>query len=172
MAVSTTSMPSMRTLCSKASGPGEDFDAFRKEAIAHLVQALLIADHHGVRLELEGLLHQQIAVVTTGEQLHGEALGLFAHDLQGLRADGAGGTEDGDLFHAGGRPECSCDMSALGPNEAQRSRFLRMIGKKMVGSRYGSARFPLRFGKRVDEGSRFAHHGLIAHQGHRALSTR
>lgn len=56
-------------------GPcGIGLDARREEDILHFRQSRSISDRYRVRLELQGLFHQQVHVVTAGEQLHLETI--------------------------------------------------------------------------------------------------
>ena len=62
----------------------------------HFLVKAFVADDHGGGIELPGLLDEQAAVAVGREELHFEQVGMLADDVEGLGADGSGGSQDGD----------------------------------------------------------------------------
>ena len=89
----------------RAGGAVHDFDGVAEAGILQLVVRAgrrASADRHrdSLRMPAARLLEGQLDIVAGSQADDGEAVGESFNDVEGALADGAGGAEDGDAFHA------------------------------------------------------------------------
>ena len=87
----TSSTSGSRTISSMGATVG---------SVQRMQNVLLGLGPHEARAELLYLLSEQLEVPARGEADNLEALGQGTDHVEGLPADGAGGAENGDAFHA------------------------------------------------------------------------
>mmetsp|Transcript_8303 Transcript_8303/g.36730 ORF Transcript_8303/g.36730 Transcript_8303/m.36730 type:complete len:255 (+) Transcript_8303:1657-2421(+) len=84
-----------------AVGAEEDLGLGPVHVLDHPLELLHVAtvrDGHHLGLELLDLLGHHVEVAAGGERHDLKLVGVLLRDVQSLRADGAGGTEQGDLL--------------------------------------------------------------------------
>ena len=83
------------------SGPKRISGLVPVHVLDHLLERIhvgTVRDGHHLGLELLDLLGHHVEVAAGGERHDLELVGVLLRDVQSLRADGAGGTEEGDLL--------------------------------------------------------------------------
>ena len=62
------------------------------ECFAHLFVLLFVGNDNGVGLKFAGLLNEQVGIVSSGQYVGDEMVGMLTHHVKSLRADRARGT--------------------------------------------------------------------------------
>ena len=70
-----------------------------RKGVAHSRVLGLVGNDHGIGLELDGLLYQQVGVASGTQHLDGKQVAVAAYDIESLCAYRAGGTEYCYSFH-------------------------------------------------------------------------
>ena len=84
----------------RRSWAGQDLDAPHRAQVApQLPCGVLVRDGHEGRHELAHLPHEELVAGARAEPDHLEAVGVATHDVERLRADGAGRPQDGERPH-------------------------------------------------------------------------
>ena len=97
------------------TGINLDVGAVAEQRFQFIV-AVFVGHDHRRRIELPSLLRQQFHAVVVRQRIDIVAVSVLADDFEGLRADGAGRTENTNLFHI---------FNSCCRNELQISAFFR-----------------------------------------------
>ena len=136
-----------------AVGAEEDLRLVPVHVLDHLLERIHIGtvrDGHHLGLELLDLLGHHVEVAAGGERHDLELVGVLLRDVQSLRADGAGGTEEGDLLDVPVAEEGHVVGHGDAAGPARAIAGLRTVGDGRTGQTIGSE--PLGLAKWIKRG--------------------